>query len=547
VLLEALRHVLANPSIRRAQVAWFLGIAGQWIYLVCVLVYAYDIGGVVAAALASTLRMLPAALLAPFVTTLADRLPPNRVLLGVHGGRALVAGAIALVIAGGLSPVLVYGAIVFEGVLATLHRPTTMALMPALARSPQELVATNAVTSTGESTGTLIGPAIGGLLLAMGGPVLGIAATAAGFAVAAVTVSNIDARRPVEPDAAGDRSRLRELAGGFSALRDYPSAGLLIGLFSAQTFVRGVLTVLLVAVSVELLLLGEAGLGYLNSAIGAGGLLGAFLTFALVMRRHLATPFSIALAGWGLPIVLIGLVPIGPLAFAALAILGLANAVLDVSGFSLLQRCVPNALRGRVFGALEGIVSLTFGLGSLTAPALVELFGIRGALVAAGALLPAVALVSFALVRRADAAAVVPERQVGLLRGVPMFTPLPMTILEQIASGLVEERHDEGAEVIRQGAAGDCWYLVVEGAVEVVHDGRRVATLGPGDGFGEIALLSQRPRTATVVVREPAQVYRLPRTVFLEAVTGHPHAMIAGEALVSRRLSELGHPEAGSG
>jgi MFS family permease len=539
VLIEALRSVAANPSTRRAETAWLLGHAGQWVYLISVLVYAYDIGGVVAAGLASMLRMLPAAVMAPFVTTLADRLPPNRVLLAVHGGRATIVGTIALVVAVGLSPALVFVAIVVEGVLATLHRPTTMALLPALARSPEELVATNAVTSTAESTGTLVGPAIGGVLLALGGPFFGLVATAVGFAAAAVTVLGIDARRPVEAAASG--SRLREMLGGFAALRAYPSAGLLIGLFSAQTFVRGILTVLLVAVSVELLSLGESGVGWLNSAIGAGGLLGAFLTFALVMRRHLAAPYSLALAGWGLPIVLIGLLPVTPVALVALAVLGLANAILDVSGFSLLQRCVPNALRGRVFGALEGIVSLTWGLGSLTAPLLVELFGLRGALVAAGALLPTLSLLSARLVREADAAAIVPHHQVGLLRGVPMFAPLPMTILEQIASGLVDEAHATGAEVIRQGDSGDCWYLVVEGAVDVVHDGRHVATLGGGDGFGEIALLSQRPRTATVVVRDDARLYRLPRTVFLEAVTGSPHAMIAGEALVSRRLAELGH------
>jgi MFS family permease len=546
MLLEALRAVAANPSIRRAELAWLLGHAGQWVYLISVLVYAYDIGGVVAAGLASMLRMLPAAVMAPFITTLADRLPPNRVLLAVHGGRAVIVGAIALVVAGGFSPAFVFGAIVLEGVLATLHRPTTMALLPALARSPQELVATNAVTSTAESTGTLVGPAIGGVLLALGGPVFGLVATAVGFTVAAVTVLGIDARRPIEADA-GTGSRLREMLGGFAALRAYPSAGLLIALFSAQTFVRGILTVLLVAVSVELLRLGESGVGWLNSAIGAGGLFGAFLTFALVMRRHLATPYSLALAGWGLPIVLIGLLPVTPVAFVALAVLGLANAILDVSGFSLLQRCVPNALRGRVFGALEGIVSLTWGLGSLTAPLLVELFGVRGALIAAGALLPTLSLLSARLVREADDAAVVPHHQVGLLRGVPMFAPLPMTILEQIASGLVDESHATGAEVIRQGDSGDCWYLVVEGAVDIVHDGRHVATLEGGDGFGEIALLSQRPRTASVVVRDDARLYRLPRTVFLEAVTGSPHAMIAGEALVSRRLAELGHHEAGSG
>jgi MFS family permease len=536
----AVREAMRNRSIRRAELAWLIGIAAQWTYLVAILVYAYDIGGVVAAGLASTLRMLPAAFLAPLVTGIADRLPPGRVLLGVHAGRAVAVGLAALVVVAGLPPQLVFVAIVLEGVIACLHRPTTLALMPALARSPQELVATNALTSSGEALGTLVGPALGGVLLAIGGPGVAFASTAVAFALAALTVTAIDARRPVAAANAAPAGRLRQTLAGFAALRAHPSAGALVALFSVQTFVRGILTVLLVAVSVELLRLGEAGVGYLNSAIGAGGLVGAFLTLALVARRHLALPFSASLAMWGLPIIGIGVVAEPVVAFILLCLLGLANATLDVSGLSLVQRSVPNAVRARAFGAFEGIATLTFGLGSLVAPLLVELLGVRGALVLSGSVLPVLAIVSVGVVRRADDDAVVPHDRLDLLRGVPMFEPLPMTMLELIAGGLVEERHVSGTEVIRQGEAGDCWYLVVGGSAAVVRDDRLVAELDRGDGFGEIALLSQRPRTATVRATEPLHLYRLPRMVFLEAITGTPNAVIAGEQLAASRLAELG-------
>lgn len=536
----AVRQAMGNRSIRRAELAWLIGIAAQWAYLVAILVYAYDIGGVAAAGLASTLRMLPAAVLAPIVTGVSDRFPPGRVLLGIHAGRAVAVGLAAIVVIAGLSPALVFVAIVLEGVIACLHRPTTLALMPALARSPQELVATNAVTSGGEALATLIGPALGGVLLAIGGPGLAIAATGAAFAVAAIAVTAIDAQRPVAAPGSAPMGKLGQMLAGFAAFRTHPSAGALVALFSVQTFVRGILTVLLVAVSVELLGLGEAGVGYLNSAIGAGGLLGAFLTFTLVSRRRLALPFSVSLAAWGLPIAGIGLIGEPAAAFVLLAILGLANATLDVSGLSLVQRSVPNAVRARVFGAFEGTVTLTFGLGSLVAPVLVQLLDLRGALVLTGAVLPVLAIVSAAVVRRADDSAVVPHDRLDLLRGVPMFAPLPMTMLEMIAGGLVEERHAAGVEVIRQGDPGDCWYLVVEGQVAVARDERLVAELGRGDGFGEIALLSQRPRTATVRATQPLHVYRLPRPVFLEAITGNPNAMIAGEELAASRLAELG-------
>ena len=540
----ALRQVLANRSIRHTQAGWFIATAAQWAYLVAVLVYAYDVGGVVAAGLASTVRMLPAAIAAPFTTMLADHLPPRRVLLGVHLGRASMVGLVAIGIAADLPAVLIFLAIALEGLITTLHRPTTMALLPALARSPQELVASNATFSAGEAIGVLVGPAIGGVLLAIGGVLLGTAAPAIGFVVAALVVLGIE---PVLRGraAAGDASpsRLAELVAGFAALRTYPAAGILISLFAMQTMVRGVLTVLLVAVSVEILGLGSSGVGYLNAAIGAGALVGAFAAFTLVLRPRLAGPFSVGLAFWGIPVVLLGLTAQPLVAFASMAVIGLANAVLDVSGFSLIQRCVPNRLRGRVFGALEAMTGLTFGIGSLLAPVLVALFGLQMALIVSGGTLPVLAVLTATLVRRADTGAIVPLRQLELLRNVPMFAPLPMTALEQVAVGLVPEQHGIGVDVIRQGEPGECWYLIASGTADVTHDGERIAVLGAGDGFGEIALLSDRPRTATVSVRETLDVFRLPRAIFLEAVTGSPHAVRAGEDLVAARIARLGHAD----
>jgi MFS family permease len=537
-----LREVLRNGAIVRVEAAWVSAVAAEWAYLVSLLVFAYGAGGVAAAGLVTTVRMLPPAILAPFIATIADRLAPNRVLAGIQAARAVTVGLGAVVILTGLPPAWIFAVAGLEGVLAVLKRPTTMALLPALARSPEQLVASNAVTSTGEAAGVLIGPAIGALLLAIGGVGLGFAAPAAAFAIAAVIVASIGT--PMIPQVAaatGTPAALRALLGGFGALRGYPSAGLLVGLFATQTFVRGLLTVLLVAAAIELLGLGQAGVGYLNSAIGAGGIIGAVGVMAVVGRRRMGGAVSVALAAWGLPIAIVGIAPSTWLAFPLLGVIGVANAVLDVSGFTLLQRCVPNALRARVFGALEGIVALTFGLGSLVAAPLVGLLGLRAALVVAGVLLPAIAIASAAAVRRADAAAVVPHRQVDLLRGIPLFAPLSMVVLEQLARSLEPIRHDAGTSVIVQGEAGDAYYLVGSGSADVVHDGVTIAEVGAGDGFGEIALLDDRPRTASIVVREALEGYRLPREAFLEAVTGSPLSARAGARLVAERLAGMGH------
>ncbi|MGH2446849.1 MAG: MFS transporter [Candidatus Limnocylindria bacterium] len=539
---SALRQVAGNPALIRLEGSWLAAWVAEGAYLVSLLVFAYDIGGVVAVGLITMLRSLPAGLLAPVLTALADRFPPSRVLLGVHLGRASLVGIVALVAATDLPASIAVVAAIAEGLLIGLHRATTLSFMPGLARSPEELLAGNAVVSLGEGTGILVGPLGAGLLLTLGGPQVGLAAAAGVYLLAAAVVVSIraPATRRRTPVTVGPESRLLAALGGFAALRRHPSAGLVVGLFGSQTFVRGALTVLIVAVAVELLRIGDSGVGYLTSALGAGGLVGATLAMTVVTGRGLATPFAVSLAIWGLPILVIGLLPQTIVAFVLVGVVGAANASLDVSGFTLLQRCVPNEVRGRVFGALESVAAIGLAAGAAVVPALVAGIGLEAALIVVGAVLPVLAIVTYPMLRRADDAAIVPHRELDLLRRVPMFAPLPLTMIEHLARDLDPVAYPTGERVITQGDPGDCFYVIGRGSVEIVHDGEVVKVLGPGDGFGEIALLSDRPRTASVVVRDAIEGYRLDRPAFLEAVTGSPHAVTAGEALVSQRLAELG-------
>lgn len=533
---HALRQVVANRSLRRVEAGWLMAIAAEWAYLVSLLVFAYDVGGVIAVGLLSTLRMLPAAVLAPVLTSQATRWPRARVLAGVHALRGVAVAVAAIAVLADLPHAVIVAAAAVEGVVATLHRPTTMALLPSLARSPEELIASNAMTSTGEAIGLLLGPAIGGLLLAVGGTGLGLAVPAVAFGMAMVAVVRMDA-----PGSAGvAESARRGVAGmlaGFVALRSYPSAGSLVAIFISQTFIRGMLTVLLVAASVELLGLGRSGVGYLNSAMGAGSFLGAMVAFGLIVRRDLSLPFTISLAAWGIPIVVIGFVPDSLLAFAFLGVLGAANAVLDVSGFTLLQRSVPNQLRGVVFGALESLVALSVAVGSLLAPILVALVDLQPAMILTGMLLPIMAVVTNRVVRTAESSSVVPHRQLELLRGISMFAPLSLTALERLAGGMEPIAFEAGEAMVRQGDAGHDYFLIGAGVADVVKDGEPIAFLGAGDGFGEIALLRDVPRTATVLAREAVEGFSLPRSVFLEAVTGNSASAEEADRVAAERVA----------
>jgi MFS family permease len=536
--LGALREVFRNPGLRRLQLAWIGSVTGDWAYAIALGVFAYEAGGATAVGLVALLRFLPSAAVAPFAAVLADRYSRQRVMLAADAIRAVaLAGAATVALEDGPAPA-VYALAALVAVVSTAFQPAQAALIPTLARDPRELTAANVASSTIESVGSFVGPALGGLLLAVTSPGVVFAATAGAFVWSALNVARIPSTPPAREDVA-EEALHREALAGFRAIFAVPSLRLVVGLYSAQTLVAGALNVLVVVAALELLDLGRSGPGLLNSAVGIGGLIGAAITLGLVGLRGLGTAFAFGLVLWGLPLVLFGAWPTTVAAVLFLGLLGIGNTLVDVSGLTLLQRTAPPEVLGRVFGVLESLVVGTLGLGAIIAPLLVSLFGVRWALVATGLLLPALALASWARLRTIDDRAVVPEHELERLRSLPLFAPLPPATLEHLAGNLVRVPAATGAEITRQGDVGDRFYLVDEGEVEVISDGVVVSTLGPGDYFGEIALLRDVPRTATVTARTDAALLALERDEFVSAVSGHPASLEAADAVVAARLGRL--------
>jgi MFS family permease len=296
------------------------------------------------------------------------------------------------------------------------------------------------------------------------------------------------------------------------------------------------LSVLIVVVALQLLDTGEAGVGYLNSAVGVGGLLGALAAAALVGRKRLAADFGVGIFIWGVPIALVAIWPNAVFALVLLAIVGIGNTLVDVSGMTLLQRAAPEEVLARVFGVLESLLFFAPALGALIAPFLLDWLGTRGALIVAGALLPLIVIPAWPKLNAIDRAVHIPVERIALLQRSPIFAPLPGATLEQLAEALDDVRVSADSEVVQQGEPGDRFYLVEEGELEVVIDGRLVQTLGPGDSFGEIALLRDVPRTATVRARTDAVLYSLDRSHFIPAVTGFAASLSAAERVIGMRL-----------
>jgi hypothetical protein len=293
-----------------------------------------------------------------------------------------------------------------------------------------------------------------------------------------------------------------------------------------------------VVVAIELLRTGDPGVGVLTAAVGAGGVLGSMLAFGLVGRGRLALWFGVGIALFGAPLAVIGIVPGRAAAIVLLGLVGIGNALIDVGGFTLLARLADETVLARMFAGFEAILTLGVAAGALLTPPIVDLLGVRPALVAVGLLAPAAVAVSWPALRRFDARMRVRDADIELMRGIGMLGALPVATIEQLAAGLEHVEFEPRQTLFEQGDRGECFYIVESGRAEVVRDGHLVRTLGNGDCFGEIALLRNQARTAGVRASAdmPLRVSMVRRTAYLTAVTGYPAAAAAGEHLVTSRL-----------
>jgi MFS family permease len=479
-------------------------------------------------------------LISPFAALLSDRYDRRRVMVGSDLLRAALIGVAAAAVVAGAGAAVVYVLATLVSVAGTPFRPAEAAYTPELVRTPEELGAANVVASAIESIGIFAGPALGGLLLSWTSVSTTFFVTAGGIALSAVLILRIrDA--PSSPAAAAEAAHeggvRAELVAGVRAVFANRNVSLLVGLFAAQTFVDGLLGVLIAVVALDYLAGGAATVGWLNAASGIGGVVGAGIAGVLVGRGRLATDFGIGVMLFGLPLALLASWRSEALALVLLAVVGIGNTLADVSGVTLLQRVTPAVIVGRVFGLLESVLLLTVGLGAIVAPALVSALGVRGALVVSGLLLPLLVVPSMRVLRRIDRDVGVPREEIGLLQRVPFLAALPERTIERLARTAQRRDAVAGELVVTQGEHGDRFYVVESGELDVSVDGAEVSTLHAGDFFGEIALLRDVPRTATVRANRDSALLALERNEFLSALAGYAVSLSSAEAVVGLRLA----------
>jgi MFS family permease len=518
--------------MRRLQLAWLGSILGSGVYYIAVVVYAYGHGGAGAVALVSVLGMVPAAIAAPFTAALADRYPRRFVMVGADAVRAGLMGVAVASIGLGGPAWVVYAIVAASAIAATPFRPAQAALLPTLAQTPAELTAANVTSSTIESIGYFAGPAIGGLVLAATNSQTVFALNAGSYVWSAVLVLGI---RVVEP--AESRTDDQESAGGggalagFRVLRQNSEVKLLVSLYAGQTLVAGTMGVFVVVTALQLLHGGGVTVGLLEAASGAGGLLGGVIAVVLATHRRLPAYLALGFVLFGAPLITLAAWPALAPAAIGFLVVGVGNSLVDISAITLLQRIVPDDVLGRVLGLLEGLLLGSIGLGAALAPVLIHVIGTRKALLTAGLVLPVLTALAWPRLRHLNAPA---PAHLELLRRVEILAPLAPPSLDRLARSLVEVRLPAASEVIRKGESGDRFYVVESGEVEIEG-----TLFGAGSSFGEIALLRNVPRTATVMARTDVVLQALERDDFLAAVTGHAASTTAAEAIIARRLGDL--------
>ena len=520
---------LGNAALLRALLSFGAAATAEWAFTVVIGLVAYADGGAVAVGVVGLVRLVPAAVLAPVIAAYADRMPRERVLIGsslVRGAATLAAAPV--LIAGG-EPVIVYALAVVSTVAFTPFRASHSALMPSLCRTPDELTSVNVVRGGLDSASVLIGGLVAALLVAVSGTAAVMVFAGTCGLVSAALLVRLDYERIPVPTV-GRRRLMPEVREGLAAVGSNAGVRVVVGLVVLQAAIRGAFSVFVVVVAIDLLDGAESGVGVLTGAVGIGAFAGSIACSLLVGSRAMTRWLGVAIVLWGLPLAIMGLLPYYLVALLASGVIGVGNAMVDVTAFTLIARMTPNAVLARVFGVLESIGALAVGLGAFVAPLLIGPLGVSGALVAVGLVTPVVCGLWWRRLTMIDHSVSVRTDDILLLRTLPMLRPLPVPVVEQLAQAVSHQEVLEGETVFEAGDVGDSFYVIAEGTVQVLDGEIVVRTMGRGEGFGEIALLGNTTRTMTIRAIEPVVLYTISGADFVPAVSSIRGARSAAEA-----------------
>ena len=535
---ESLRSVLRNPNLRRIQLAFGGSLIGDWAYGTAIAVWAFQESGAKGVGLFMAARFIGAAIAGPVGATIADRMPRRTFMMATDLIRAALTTITAIVIMVDGPNLLVYAVAVVTAMVGAPFRSAQAGLIPQLVDTPGELTASNAVAANIENVVTFMGPAIGALMIGAFDVAPVVWLNVGSFLWSFLLVAGVKVRAPAEPtsgsDGEADEGMLREMTAGFAYLGKDADLRAVALLTASQTLIWGSLAVFMVVIAARDF--GDAAdLGWLQGAMGVGTMIGGVMILSRVAKGKLAEDMVIGVLGWSIPVISLAVFPSPITAIAALVVIGIADPWVNLGLETIPQRLAPPHAISRVYAAVESVAIAAIAVGSLIAPLLIHLFGVNASLIGLGVLVTAYAVSTLPRLRKLDQRLTEPEG-LAALRTIGIFEPLQPAVLEEMAHNLEAVLVPAGQAVVREGDVADRFYVIAEGEVEVSHGDQVIRRETAGDFFGEIGLLRNVPRTATVTAVTDVKLWALDRAHFLGAVTGTGAARVAAEDVVSRRI-----------
>jgi hypothetical protein len=333
------------------------------------------------------------------------------------------------------------------------------------------------------------------------------------------------------------RATAVQLVGGLAAILADERLRAVVLIASWATFLVGAMDILYAVLAIELMGLGGQGVGFVGALGGVGAIAGSIAGLLLVGRERLGVALVASALLYGAGIAAIAVAPGSVAAASLLVVAGVGSGLTYVGAQTLIHRLAGDDVMSRVFGVLQGLMMGTSALGALAVPIVIALAGNRATFAIAGLSLPVVlGLVGWVIIR-SDQLDVGRAGELRLLRGIPMLSPLSGPILERLAGGISRMTLPAGSIAVREGDPGDRFYIIEAGRCDVSVNGQVVRRLGPGEGFGEIALVRDVPRTATVIVVEDAVLLGIDRGPFVDALGGQARSRTIASVLVDDRLA----------
>lgn len=548
---KRVRHILRHRDFRLLLTGFSISAAGDWLYGVALVVFVFnETGSPTWVGAATIVRLMPYIFLGPVGGVVADRYEQRTVMVISDVLRAILMFGLALV-ALLSAPVAIALAFCFLAtVVGTPFGPAMASLLPRIC-DEDELAAGNALMSVIEHTALVVGPAIGAVLLLLGSPAIAFALNGITFLASAIVTQALRTKGSAQADQEEMPSIARRLAEGIAGIRASGAASLLVLFVVIAAFLYGFEIVFTVLLAEGRLGMGSEGVGWLTAAVGVGGVVAAAATTRIARSRRadLALLGSMFLLGFPLAALATTTNPV--VAIVLMAFVGGGSILLDVVATTMLQRAVEEKLLARVFGIIDSLGVTAILVGSLVAPLLVNTLGIRTALLLTGITFPTLALLALpkliSLRELANRTMDDLAPRVRVLQASGAFDGATVQTLEALVRSMSFERVASGSAVVREGDPADDLFIVAEGIFEVLSRGETggdevvVNTLRPSDHFGEIGLLENMPRTASVRATEDAAVYRIAGGDFLELVNRAPSPP---GTLVSTVINRLGrtHP-----